>query len=109
MDELLRLRGERGHDTARTVAHREHPDPAREVDEGVAVDVVDERPLRALDDHLGRLAQAPGHGAGPAGENLPALGARDLGLESDRSHAQPPRAQLVIVTRSARREKRRGR
>ena len=72
VDELLRLRGERGHDAARAVAHRE-------------------RPLRALDDHLGRLAQAPRHRAGPAGENLTALGARDLGLESDRSHVQPPR------------------
>ena len=41
--------------------HGECTDAADEIDERIAVDVVDQRPGGAVDDDVGRFAQSVGH------------------------------------------------
>ncbi len=41
------------------MAHGEHADAAREVDQGIAVDVMDERTLRSVDDDVGVARASP--------------------------------------------------
>ena len=58
MDQLLRLGLNRLHHRRRAVADGQCADAADKIDEGVAVDVVHEGALGALDDDVGRLAEA---------------------------------------------------
>jgi hypothetical protein len=80
------LRVDRRDDLRRAVPGGRHADAAGEVDQRVAVDVVDQRALGAVDDDVGR-AREPARDGGPAAlEQRAALRARDLGDSADRCH-----------------------
>ncbi len=64
----------------------ERADAADEIEEGVAVHVVDERPLGAFHHDLGRLAEAIRDRRGPPREGRAAAGAGNFRLQLDRSH-----------------------
>ena len=82
--EVLRLLVHRLDDSGRTVAHGQRADAAHEVDQGVAVDVVHERALRALDHDIGRFTEAGRNGRRAASQQRPALRAGYLRLQLNR-------------------------
>ena len=59
----------------------QHRDPGREVDQPVAVDVLDDRARRAGGDHRVEVRDTGWHGVVPPSEPLGALGSGDLGDE----------------------------
>jgi hypothetical protein len=82
-------RGLRLHDLdhgRRTMADGEHPDAADEVEQRVAVDVVDQCALGALDGDVGGFAEARGDGARAPRQHRPAVGSRHFRDKSNRSH-----------------------
>jgi hypothetical protein len=83
VDELPRLGGNRIDDRRRRVTDREHADPAPEIDEGVAVHVVDQSAFGALDHDVGRTGEAGGCGCGAPSEQIAGARPRDFRLQPD--------------------------
>ena len=90
MDGLPRLIFDRFHDGRRRMADGQHPEPAREIDERVAVDVEDQPALGALDDDVGGAAQACRRRGGAPPEEIARARARNRGVEPDVAHRVRP-------------------
>jgi hypothetical protein len=87
------------------VAHRQHPDAAGHVDEGVAVDVGDERPVGGLDGDRGEFGVPVGSGGLAPGEDGGALRSGDLGQQPNGGrpiargrHVTPPHSSQPALS-----------
>ena len=65
------------------VAGVDHTDSAPEVDQAVAIGIGEHRSVRVDHGDRGHRRHAPGHRLGPPGQQGTALGAGNLGLETD--------------------------
>ncbi len=72
---------DRRHDARVAMPGVHHSDPAREIDEAVAVDVGKDGAFGVDDGDRGDRGHAARHGLGPAGQERAALGAGNLGPE----------------------------
>ncbi len=84
MDQLLRLGLDRLDHRRRAVADGQRADATDKIDEGVAVDVVHERAIGAIDDDVGRLAETRGNRRHAPGEQRFAAGAGYFRLQLNR-------------------------
>ena len=90
MNAALRLPLDRFHHRRGRMAHSQHSNSAGQVDQRVAVNVVDQRALGAIHHDLGGAAQPRGKSRGAPRQSGPRIGPRNLGFKMNIRHSILP-------------------